>query len=196
MFRGPCVVKTAIRRSISDNEKPSLYSVSMVTEAENWKYLVNMKDLRMLGAAPTRVKAQRECETRCNSCRVIDDPAWHVKEKGGNKSSTCLEGLVNTYYSSKSTLPPRRNFATGDVVLPPRSDVKLCWCNEGEHNWPENKGKDRTWGVVKTLPDTSGVVRRVKEKTKSKELGRPVNKQTALARIVCAMSQQCATLVH
>ncbi|KAJ8418739.1 hypothetical protein AAFF_G00002380 [Aldrovandia affinis] len=57
---------------------------------------------------------------------------------------------------------PRRNFATGDVVL-------LVDSTSPRNSWLLGR-------VVETLPDSSGVVRRVKIKTKTNVLERPVNK--------------------
>ncbi|KAJ8390516.1 hypothetical protein AAFF_G00103130 [Aldrovandia affinis] len=57
---------------------------------------------------------------------------------------------------------PRRNFATGDVVL-------LVDSTSPRNSWLLGR-------VVETLPDSSGVVRRVKIKTKTNMLERPVSK--------------------
>ena len=59
-------------------------------------------------------------------------------------------------------LKPRRNFMAGDVVL-------LVDSSSPRNSWVMGK-------IVETLPDSSGVVRRVKVKTKTSTLERPVNK--------------------
>ncbi|KAL3975057.1 hypothetical protein ACER0C_023683 [Sarotherodon galilaeus] len=59
-------------------------------------------------------------------------------------------------------LKPRRNFMVGDLVL-------LVDSSSPRNSWLMGR-------VVETLPDSSGIVRRLKVKTKSNILERPVNK--------------------
>lgn len=59
-------------------------------------------------------------------------------------------------------LKPRRNFMTGDVVL-------LVDSSSPRNSWVMGM-------IVETLPDSSGTVRRVKLKTRTSTLERPVNK--------------------
>lgn len=59
-------------------------------------------------------------------------------------------------------LKPRRNFMAGDVVL-------LVDSSSPRNSWVMGR-------VVETLPDSSGAVRRVKLKTNTSTLERPVNK--------------------
>lgn len=59
-------------------------------------------------------------------------------------------------------LKPRRNFMVGDLVL-------LVDSSSPRNSWLMRR-------VVETLPDSSGTVRRLKVKTKSNILERPVNK--------------------
>ncbi len=70
-------------------------------------------------------------------------------------------------------LKPRRNFMTGDVVL-------LVDSSSPRNSWLMGK-------VVETLPDSNGTVRRVKIKTKTNTLERPVNKLCLLEE---AMSEE------
>ena len=67
-------------------------------------------------------------------------------------------------------LKPRRNFMTGDVVL-------LVDSSSPRNSWLMGK-------VVETLPDSNGTVRRVKLKTKTSTLERPVNKLCLLEEAI------------
>ncbi|KAK0138800.1 hypothetical protein N1851_024662 [Merluccius polli] len=67
-------------------------------------------------------------------------------------------------------LKPRRNFTTGDVVL-------LVDSSSPRNSWLMGK-------VVETLPDASGTVRRVKIKTRTSTLERPVNKLCLLEEAI------------
>ena len=65
---------------------------------------------------------------------------------------------------------PQRNFSTGDVVM-------LVDSSSPRNSWLMGR-------VVETLPDSSGAVRRVKIKTKTSILERPVNKLCLLEEAV------------
>ncbi|XP_031435546.1 uncharacterized protein LOC116223386 [Clupea harengus] len=67
-------------------------------------------------------------------------------------------------------LKPRTNFMTGDVVL-------LVDSSSPRNSWLMGK-------VVETLPDSNGTVRRVKIKTKTSMLERPVNKLCLLEEAI------------
>ncbi|XP_076839331.1 uncharacterized protein LOC143484479 [Brachyhypopomus gauderio] len=67
-------------------------------------------------------------------------------------------------------LKPRRNFMMGDVVL-------LVDSSSPRNSWVMGK-------VVETMPDSSGMVRRVKLKTMTNTLERPVNKLCLLKEVM------------